>query len=132
MEGNGSTVVNDGVFLSVAEIVLQDIEDVVKREKKGPLAGISQLLTDKFAPQVVVKKVEKDKDGFGRVSYELKLVLLFGAKIPDVAKRVRQQLTNVTEEMTGYKVDRVDVVVDKIVELKELEEENEKVVITEE
>ena len=117
----GKTIVNDAVFQAIAEIVLKNIEDVVAKERKGPLAGLSKVLVERFSPQIVVKKVEKPEVDFGDISFELKLAVIYGIKIPEAAVKVRKELVKVVEELTGYKVTSVDVIVDRIVEMKELE-----------
>ena len=125
----GKTIVNDAVFQAIAEIVLKSIEDVVTKERKGPLAGLSKALVERFSPQVIVKKSEKPEVDFGDISFELKLAVLYGVKIPDTAVKVRKELVKVVEDLTGYKVTNVDVIVDRIVEMRELEsamEEEEK------
>jgi len=117
----GKTIVNDAVFQAIAEIVLKNVEDVVAKERKGPLAGLSKALVERFSPQIVVKKEEKPEVSFGDISFELKLAVIYGIKIPDAAVKVRKELVKVVEELTGYKVTSVDVIVDRIVEMKELE-----------
>lgn len=129
MKVKGNTMINENVFLMAAQIVLQDLEDVIKPEKKGPLGGISKIFTEKPAAQIQVKKLEPNKDAeFGRVSYELRLAVLYGAKIPALVGEIRQQLTRTIQEMTGYTVEKVDITVEKIVEAQDLTmaEEEEK------
>ncbi|RJX25518.1 MAG: Asp23/Gls24 family envelope stress response protein [Dethiobacter sp.] len=121
--GGGKTTVNDAVFQSIAEIVLKNINDVVAKERKGPLAGFSKKLIERFSPQVIVKKVEAPEVDFGEISFELRLAVIYGIKIPEVATRIRKELVEVVKEFTGYQVTQVDVVVDRIVEMKDLEPE---------
>ncbi len=128
MTGKGNTVVNDNVFLSAAQIVLQEAGDVVKQEKKGgPLGGLSQIFKEKFVPHIVVSREEAEEGAeYGSVSYDLKIAVLYGAKIPEVVADIREKLVTAIEEMTGYKVSYVDITVDRVIELKELEEEADK------
>ncbi len=121
METAGKTIVNDAVFQTIAEIVLKNIDDVVAAERKGPLAGLSKRLMERFSPQIVVKKAEKPDVDFGDISFELKLAVIYGIKIPEAAVKVRKELVKVVEDLTGYKVTNVDVIVDRIVEMKDLE-----------
>ena len=122
MEVSGKTTVNDAVFQAIAEIVLKNIDDVVAKERKGPLAGFSRVLIERFSPGVIVKKVEEPDVDFGDITFELRIAVIYGIQIPEVAAKVRKKLVEVVEELTGYKVTQVDVVVDRIVEVKELEE----------
>jgi uncharacterized alkaline shock family protein YloU len=125
MDIAGKTTVNENVFQIITEIVLKNVDHVVAKEKKGPLAGFSQKLIERFAPQVTVRKEEPQEDGFGKVSFELKLAVVYGTKIPEAAVKVRDELVKTVEELTGYKVEQVDIVVDRIVEIKDLEEKAE-------
>ena len=117
----GNTTVNEAVFQAIAEIVLNNIDDVVAKKRKGTLAGLSKILAERFSPHIVVKKAEKPEVDFGDVNFDLKLAVIYGVKIPEVAVNVRKELIKVVEDLTGYKVTGVDVVVDRIVEMKELE-----------
>jgi uncharacterized alkaline shock family protein YloU len=123
MEIVGKTTVNEAVFQAIAEIVLKNIDDVVAKERKGPLAGLSRILVERFSPQIIVKKNEQAEVDFGEISFELKLAVIYGIKIPETAVKVRKELVKVVEDLTGYKVTKVDVIVDRIVELTELQEE---------
>jgi len=117
----GKTTVSEGVFQAIAEIVLKTIDDVVAEKRKGPLSGLSKILMERFSPQVVVKKDEKNDVDFGNISFELKLAVIYGISIPDTVANVRKELMKVVKDLTGYQVTHVDVIVDRIVEMKDLE-----------
>jgi uncharacterized alkaline shock family protein YloU len=72
---------------------------------------------------VTVRREEVHEDGFGEVAYELKLAVVYGVNIPEVAAKIREKIVEVVESITGYKVRQVDIVVDRIVEPRELENE---------
>jgi uncharacterized alkaline shock family protein YloU len=121
MSVSGKTTVNDNVFQAIVEIALKNVDAVVAKEKKGALAGISKIL-ERFSPQITVKKAEHAEADFGDVSFELNLAVIYGINIPEAAARVREELVTVVESITGYKVAQVNIVVDRIVEMKDLEE----------
>ncbi len=121
MQIAGKTTVNENVFQAIAEISLANIDNVVAKEKKGALSGLSKIFQERFSPQVAVKKVEQAETDFGEVSLELKLAVIYGTNIPEAAARVRKELVEVVENITGYKVTQVNIVIDRIVEIKELE-----------
>ena len=56
--------------------------------------------------------VELGEDG--RVGIEIKLNLVFGFRIPDVAERVQKAVIGMVEETTGMTVTRVNVVIQEI------------------
>ena len=119
MELGGKTTVNEAVFQHIAEVVIKKIDDIADR--KGVPAGFTKNLFARLTPQVVVTKEEQPDVDFGNVSFELKLAIIYGIKIPDVAAKVRVEFAKVVEELTGYKVTQVDIVFDRVVEMKELE-----------
>ena len=115
------TTVNENVFQAIAEIALKNIDDIVAKEKKGTLAGLSKIFQERFSPQITVKKSEQEEVDLGEVSFEMKLAVIYGVNIPEAAARIRKEIVETVEKITGYKVTQVDIVVDRIVELKELE-----------
>ena len=123
----GKTTVSENVFVTMAEIALNDIDDIVAKEKKGPFPGLSRIFAERFSPQVTVKREEQTDGEFGKVGYELKIAVIYGVKIPEAAVRIREKVIETVEKFTGYKVTAVDIIVDRIVETKELEAEMGKV-----
>lgn len=122
----GNTLINENVFLSAAQIVLQEMDEVVKRGRKRPFSGISKIFAEKSPAQILVKKTEPGEgEEFGKVSYDLKLEVFYGAKIPVVVEEIRRQLTQTIQDMTGYTVEAVDITVEKVLEAGETEEEEE-------
>ena len=88
--------------------------EVARQEKKSALAGLTQLFSERIAPQIVVKRLEAE-DLTLTVAFEIKLTLIYGVRIPDVVEKVRCAIKREVEELTGYKVDRIDILVEKLV-----------------
>ena len=117
MDVKGNTLINDNVFLTAARLVLEELKSVVKKEKKGPLVGISRMISEKSAPQISVTKLEPEEGSeYGSVTYHLKLEVLYGTKIPSLAEEIRRQLAGAIENMTGYTVKTVDITIERIVD----------------
>ena len=124
MEVNGKTIISDEVFAEAARTAMHQVNEVFRdHSKKSPLLGLAQIVTDKFAPQVIVRKNEAEAtDGIlGKISFELKLTLLYGANIPDVSRKVRESVIREVESLTGYKVEKIDIVVEKLVKADKLD-----------
>ncbi|HHX74776.1 MAG TPA: Asp23/Gls24 family envelope stress response protein [Firmicutes bacterium] len=119
MDVQGRTSVSENVFQSLAEIALKDIDNIVST-KKGPFSGFARIL-ERFSPQVTVRREDVHEDGFGEVVYELKLAVVYGVNIPEVAAKIREKIVETVESITGYKVTQIDIIVDRIVEPRELE-----------
>jgi uncharacterized alkaline shock family protein YloU len=117
MELSGKTVIQDEVFTEITRNAMQKVNEVFQKERKGALAGLTQIIAERIAPQVTVKKADKDslETPFGTVAFDLKLTLLYGVNIPDVVKKVREIISNEVEILTGYTVERIDVSVEKLV-----------------
>ena len=123
MEVVGKTVISDDVFVELARTSLHNVNEVYRQERRGALAELTQLLAEKFIPQIVVKRTEADaaEVDLGKVSYEMKLTLNYGINIPEAVKKVRETVATEVESLTGYHVERIDVVVDKLVRSEKLE-----------
>ncbi len=117
MEAISKTVINDEVFAELARASLQKVNEVFYQEKKGTLAELTTLIADKLVPQIIIKKTEADKpdDCRGKVSFEIKLSLIYGINIPDALKKVRETISVEVENITGYQVERIDIFVEKLV-----------------
>ncbi len=117
----GKTSVNEAVFQFIVKEVLRNIDDIVEKDRKGALADFPKVLLEKFSLQVTVDKNEQPEVDFGEVNFTLKLAIVYGTIIPEAAARVRTELAKDVEKLTGYKVTKVDIVFDRVVEMKELE-----------
>ena len=125
---NGRTTIHDTVFVEIAREAVQKMEDVFRQEKKGALTGLTRVFTDRFAPQITVKKTEnaETENGFGTISLDMKITVVYGVVIPEVAKKVREKIISDIETLTGYSVERVDINIDKIVRPEQIMEEKGK------
>lgn len=120
----GKLVVNEEVFVDIAMAALQKVEDVIRQDKKSAFAGLSRLLTGKMVSKVNVQKSEGEDESFsGSVSFDLRLVMVYGVVIPDVANKVREAVIEEVTSITGYTVDKVDITVDRLVRPEEMEKE---------
>jgi len=120
----GKLIVNEEVFADIALAALRKVDDVIRQERKGTLAGLSRLLTGKFASKISVQKSDDEEgDSLGTVSFDLRLVVTYGVVIPEVATKVREAVIKDVTTLTGYKVDRVDIIVEKLVQPEEIANE---------
>ncbi|HHW01907.1 MAG TPA: Asp23/Gls24 family envelope stress response protein [Thermoanaerobacterales bacterium] len=124
----GKTTINDSVFVEIAREAMQKVEDVFRKEKKGALLGFTRAFTERFAPQITVKKTESTavENSFGAVSLDVKISVLYGVNIPEVARKVREKIVSEIETLTGYSVEKVDITIEKIIKPEQAEENKEK------
>jgi uncharacterized alkaline shock family protein YloU len=131
----GKTIISEEVFIELAKIVMAKVECVVASNgESGAFAAFAKRVAERVVPPVVVKKVDaisatEDVAGVeGHVSFEIKVKMLYGSSIPDTIDELRAALVKEIETITGYQVDRIDVIVDRLVkeeEFKVLSEEVE-------
>ena len=114
MEETERTHITDDVFLEIARSAMQNVNEVARQEKKSPLAELTQLFSERIAPQIVVKRVETP-DLAPAVSFDIKLTLIYGVRIPEVVEKVRGAIKTEVENLTGSKVERIDILVEKLI-----------------
>ena len=112
MDEQERTQVTDDVFLEIARSAMQAVNEVARQEKKGALAELTQLFSERIAPQIVVKRAEAE---LAAVTFEIKLTLIYGVRIPEVVEKVRSAVKTEVESLTGYTVQRIDVLVEKLI-----------------
>ena len=112
MDEQDRTQVTDEVFLDIARSAMQAVNEVARQEKKSALAELTQLFSERIAPQIVVKRPEPD---VAAVAFEIKLTLIYGVRIPEVVEKVRQAVKTEVESLTGYTVQRIDILVEKLI-----------------
>jgi len=112
MDEQERTQVTDDVFLEIARSAMQAVNEVARQEKKGALAELTQLFSERIAPQIVVKRAEAE---IAAVTFEIKLTLIYGVRIPEVVEKVRSAVKTEVESLTGYTVQRIDVLVEKLI-----------------
>ena len=108
------TQVTDDVFLEIARSAMQAVNEVARQEKRGALAELTQLFSERIAPQIVVKRLDAET-AMPAVAFEIKLTLIYGVRIPEVVEKVRAAVKAEVENLTGYAVQRIDVLVEKLV-----------------
>ncbi|NLZ53804.1 MAG: Asp23/Gls24 family envelope stress response protein [Thermoanaerobacteraceae bacterium] len=122
---SGKTFISDSVFVDIAKEAMRKVEEVYKQERKGGLAGFTRMFVDRFAPQISVKKTDPTEleESAGSVALEVKITVVYGVKIPEVAEKAREKIISEVETLTGYSVEKVDLVVERIIKPEELQEE---------
>ena len=119
----GKTSISEEVFADLAKTAMSKVENVAAAsEDVSTLAAVVKKVADRVIPQVIVKKTDAiagDDENLqatvGRVSFEIKITVIYGANIPETTTKLRQVLLDEVERITGYQVDKVDVIVEKLV-----------------
>ena len=119
----GKTIISEEVFADLAKTAMSKVENVAAAsEDVSTLAAVVKKVADRVIPQVIVKKTDAiagDDENLqatvGRVSFEIKITVIYGANIPETTTKLRQVLLDEVVRITGYQVDKVDVIVEKLV-----------------
>ena len=126
----GKTIISEEVFADLAKTAMSKVENVAAAsEDVSTLAAVVKKVADRVIPQVIVKKTdaiagdeENQQSTVGRVSFEIKITVVYGANIPETTTKLRQVLLDEVEHITGYQVDKVDVIVEKLVKAESVAE----------
>ena len=126
----GKTIISEEVFADLAKTAMSKVENVAAApEDVSTLAAVVKRVADRVIPQVIVKKTdaiagddENQQSTVGRVSFEIKITVIYGANIPETTTKLRQVLLDEVEHITGYQVDKVDVIVEKLVKAESVAE----------
>ena len=126
----GKTIISEEVFEDLAKTAMSKVENVAAApEDVSTLAAVVKKVADRVIPQVIVKKTdaiagddENQQSTVGRVSFEIKITVIYGANIPETTTKLRQVLLDEVEHITGYQVDKVDVIVEKLVKAESVAE----------
>ena len=121
---NGKTTINEEVFVELAKTAMTKVEGVFpETDAKTSLASFAKLLAERFIPQIIVRKTDADQatDTKGIVSFEMRLSLLYGANIPEAIGKVREAIKEEVETIACYNVEKIDIVVEKLVKPEKLE-----------
>ena len=126
----GKTIISEEVFADLAKTAMSKVENVAAApEDVSTLAAVVKKVADRVIPQVIVKKTdaiagddENQQSTVGRVSFEIKITVINGANIPETTTKLRQVLLDEVEHITGYQVDKVDVIVEKLVKAESVAE----------
>ena len=126
----GKTIISEEVFADLAKTAMSKVANVaVASEDVSTLAAVVKKVTERVIPQVIVKKTdaiagddENQQSTVGRVSFEIKITVVYGANIPETTTKLRQVLLDEVEHITGYQVDKVDVIVEKLVKAESVAE----------
>lgn len=107
----GAIMVHHGVIAVIARIAALKVPGVVAMSGSfvDGIANIANMIGRNSGERGVSVKLQDQK-----VNVELNVVIEYGARIPDVAWAVQNEVRRTIEEMTGKQVGAIDVVVQDV------------------
>ena len=116
----GDIQISQSVLNSIVRKFTLDVDGVIRFQSQSLMDGMLDILGKRSSDRSVV--IEQSEDGSAIIT--LTLVMRFGVVIPAVAQELQNTIKSKIEELTGYKVARVNVNVCDL-ELPEEPEEKE-------
>lgn len=110
MEIAGKTIIREEVFAQLALGAMEKLEVMPAAAAEGTLLGKAKALLSRMGPRIVVKKDEENRT----VILELGIAVPYGTFIPEVASRIRRQVTEEIRQVTCWEVERIDVLVERL------------------
>lgn len=124
----GKTIISEEVFTELAKTAMGKVDGIVIADsQKNSLASIARIVADKVVPQITVKKVDNpetsgEEIGSPTVAFELKISIFHGKNIPATADKIREAIKEEVEDVTGYKIEKIDITIDKLTKLETADE----------
>lgn len=102
-EAEGIKISSD-VIAVIAGVAVSEVEGVYSMAG-GFAGGISEVLKGK---KNLSKGIKVDSEG-NKAKIDVNIIVEYGARIPDVAFQIQNKVKKAVEEMTGLKVEEVNV-----------------------
>lgn len=109
-EGTGEITENEGIQISndviavISGVAVSEVQGVSSMAG-GFAGGISEVLSGK---KNLAKGIKVDKDE-NKVKIDVNIIVEYGTRIPDVAFEIQNRVKTSVENMTGLKVEEVNV-----------------------
>ncbi len=103
----GKVIIDKEVLGTIAAEAAKKVKGVYKIAT-SLVGGIAKLI--KKSPDIGIKVIVGEEE----INFELKIVIDYGANIPEITHQVQKQIKEDIENMCGLKVGKVDVIVSDI------------------
>lgn len=111
MEIAGKTIIREEVFAQLALGAMEKLEVVPVAAGEGSLLEKAKAFLSRMGPRIVVKKDEENRT----VILELGIAVSYDTYIPEVASRIRHQVAEEIRQITCWEVERIDVLVERLI-----------------
>ena len=102
---SGDIQISQSVLNTIVKKYTLDIDGVIRFQSQSLMDGMLDILGKRSSDRSVIIEQNEDKAAI----ITLTLVMRFGVVIPDVAQKLQNTIKSKVEELTGYKVARVNV-----------------------
>jgi len=101
----GDIQISQSVLNTIVRKFTLEVDGVIRFQSQSLMDGMLDILGKRSSDRSVV--IEQGEDGNAIIT--LTLVMRFGVIIPAVAQKLQETIKSKVEELTGYKVSRVNV-----------------------
>ncbi|SES70903.1 Uncharacterized conserved protein YloU, alkaline shock protein (Asp23) family [Natronincola peptidivorans] len=114
----GEIKIADEVIVTIAGLAATEVDGVT-----GMSGGLVDGIAEKLGKRSLSKgvKIEASDEG---VAIDLYIIVDYGAKIPDIAWKIQDNVKTIIESMTGIKVFDVNIHIQGVNFPKEIQEDN--------
>ena len=105
---SGTVEVHESVLAAIARKAVASVPGVLRLSGSSFIDNLTEIVGSRkssFDKAIVIEKTDED------VSFEIRIVVLFGSSVAAVAAAVRQAVITTITDITGMKVKNVDVIV---------------------
>ena len=102
---SGDIQISQSVLNTIVKKYTLDIDGIIRFQSQSLMDGMLDILGKRSSDRSVIIEQNEDKAAI----ITLTLVMRFGVVIPDVAQKLQNTIKSKVEELTGYKVARVNV-----------------------
>lgn len=99
----GAVKIRNGVISAIASVAALEVKGVVEM-KKGIATGMFRILSKKNFQQGVRIALSNSK-----IRLDISIIVEYGAKIPEIAKMVQENVKKSVEKMTGLSLVEVNI-----------------------
>ncbi|HWR39882.1 MAG TPA: Asp23/Gls24 family envelope stress response protein [Patescibacteria group bacterium] len=105
----------DEVFIDLARAAMVRVNNLAEKLSATGVTGFLRVVLGRNTPEITVQQQAGDEETEtpGRVTYGLKIAVYYGSSIPETVRHLRQAITEEVESITGYQVERIDVLVER-------------------
>lgn len=103
-DGDGYLKISNSVLASIVRKFTLEVDGVVRFQNQSLMDGMWDILGKRTGDRSIVIDIDGND-----ASVTLALIVRFGARIPKVAANIKSLLCEKIEELTGYKVAKVNI-----------------------
>ena len=120
----GNVKIHENVISSLVRFATLEVPGVSRLAGSSLLDGIAEIVGNR---RMQSRAISIDLSDDNQASIEVKVNILVGFRLPEVAEKIQKSIVDKVENTTGIKVKKIDVIIQEIEQEKSAPDEKEKV-----